>query len=207
MFSLISLHSARKLLLRHYQTWASLFCHPANGICPSAIFKRDAPPECPGPVPYFDFDFDFFSRYFLSPFTPHPSPSEPYLVLFARQGSGGREGTGERETPPGSEVVDGEVVVFTALSQAVHRPAPGGALSELSGALCFLLSISLSLRVFASCVPALGVGLRSHSSMPRQRSPATGFPFAARRDSCRPASSASALCARPAPSRARREPR
>jgi len=47
-----------------------------------------------------------FFRYFFSPFAPHVSPSEPYLVLFARQGPGGREGTGERETPPGSEVVD-----------------------------------------------------------------------------------------------------
>ena len=102
---------------------------------------------------------NFFSL-FSFPFYSSPIPFRTEISirtlfcsrLFARQRPGGREGTGERETPPGSEVVDGEVVVFTALSQAVHRPAPGGALSELSGALCFLLSISLSLslHVFAS---------------------------------------------------------
>ena len=97
----------------------------------------------------------------------------------------------------------------------VHRPLPGGApscsrrcpLRAVQCPLFLAIDLSLYVRVFCLCVPALGVGLRSHSSMPRQRSPATGFPFAARRSACRPASSASALCARPAPSRARREPR
>ena len=78
---------ARKLLFR-------LFCYPANGIRPSVIFKCDAPPECPGRVyvPYFN--FDCFFRYFLSPFTPHPSRQN--LIFFFCSHDKDREGEKER---------------------------------------------------------------------------------------------------------------
>ena len=113
----------RKLLYRYYQTWASLFCHPANEIRPYVIFKHDAPPECPGPVyvPYFDFEIFFVISFPLLPLT-HPHQNRDLhqnLVLFARQGPGGREGTGERETPPGSEVVDGAAAASPGQPTAV----------------------------------------------------------------------------------------
>ena len=56
-----------------------------------------------------------FFLLFPFPFYPSPIPFRTEISirtlfcsrLFARQRPGGREGTGERETPPGSEVVDG----------------------------------------------------------------------------------------------------
>ena len=88
---------ARKLLFRHYQTWDSLFCHPANGIRPSVIFKRDAPAECPGPVYVPCFDFDFFSL-FPFPFYPSPIPVRTLScsVRTTRTGRERRNG-GERD--------------------------------------------------------------------------------------------------------------
>jgi len=190
---------ARKLLFR-------LFCYPANGIRPSVIFKCDAPPECPGRVyvPYFN--FDCFFRYFLSPFTPHPSRQN--LIFFFCSHDKDREGEKERGRERRRQAAR-----WSTARWSCSPPSPRRCTVLLQCPLravrCPLfLVIDLSLcSCFCLCVPALGVGLRSHSSMPRQRSPATGFPFAARRSACRPASSASALCARPAPSRARREPR